>query len=94
MNFAIGAVRARWRCLIFRGCTRSSVRKALSCWQLASMRPEPLKVKPHIKSKALLCFADTSTEVVSQYNPEDLALFEIVDRSGNVFWRHADQSGG
>lgn len=55
------------------------------------------RVKPHIKSKGFTfpVLLDTSTEVVSQYNPQKTLPYSmIVDRGGNVFWRHAGYSPG
>ncbi len=55
------------------------------------------RVKPHIRSKGFTfpVLLDTSTEVVSQYNPQKTLPYSmIVDRAGNVFYRHSGYSPG
>lgn len=55
------------------------------------------RVKPHIKSKGFTfpVLLDTATEVVSQYNPQKTLPYSVlVDRQGNVSWRHSGYSPG
>jgi alkyl hydroperoxide reductase subunit AhpC len=55
------------------------------------------RVKPHIKSKGFSfpVLLDTSTEVVSQYNPQKTLPYSVlVDRQGSIQWRHSGYSPG
>jgi peroxiredoxin len=55
------------------------------------------RVKPHIKSKGFTfpVLLDTSTEVVTQYNPQKTLPYSVlVDRRGNIHWRHNGYSPG
>ena len=55
------------------------------------------RVKPHIKSKGFTfqVLLDTSTEVVSQYNPQKTLPYSVlVDRQGRITWRHSGYSPG
>jgi len=55
------------------------------------------RVKPHIKSKGFKfeVLLDTSTEVVSQYNPQKTLPYSVLlDRSGSIKWRHSGYSPG
>jgi peroxiredoxin len=55
------------------------------------------RVKPHIKSKGFTfpVLLDTSTEVVSQYNPQKTLPYSVlVDRNGVIQWRHNGYSPG
>ena len=55
------------------------------------------RVKPHIKSKGFTfpVLMDTSTEVVTQYNPQKTLPYSVlVDREGSIVWRHSGYSPG
>jgi peroxiredoxin len=55
------------------------------------------RVKPHIKSKGFNfpVLLDTSTEVVTQYNPQKTLPYSVlVGRNGVIQWRHNGYSPG